>query len=267
MSTHLSVGLALGSGGYRGFAHIGVIKSLVKNKIPIDYLSGCSSGALVAAHYARFKDVVQLEQDLLHNRRDQLFALLDLNWTGGLISGQKLTVYLEKKLQNSYFKSLKIPLRIIATNISNGKLCSLNQGKVAPAVRASISVPLIFKPFLYQGKLLADGGLSDPVPGDSVRKMGADFVIGVNLYNKKEFIVRKFTLSKVLRRAAAIILYNLSQNSAANCDIVIEPDTSHFARRSNMSKYFTQEIAEQIMLIGERATDKMIPRIKAKLKL
>ncbi len=266
MSSSKKVGLALGSGAYRGFAHIGVIKSLKKNKIPIDYLSGCSAGAWIAAYYAAFKDLRQVKKDLINNKKESVSLLLDFDWSAGLVSGQKLISYLEKRLPGRNFSSLKIPLQIVATNLSTGQAFVFDHGNLAQAVRASISVPLIFKPFSYQGKLLIDGGLSNPVPGDLVRKMGADLVIGVNLYHQKEFKAGRVMMSNIFRRAERIILYNLAQASLQNCDVVINPDISRYTGKSGFIKYFTKEAADQIILIGEQATDKMMPIIKAKLK-
>jgi len=266
-STRKTVGLALGSGAYRGFAHIGVLKSLIKNNITIDYLSGCSIGAWVAAYYALFEDLQKIKKDLINNQKEAISLFFDFDWSGGLIGGKKLIAYLEKNLQNCNFSDLKIPLKIVATDMSNGQPFIFDQGKVAQAVRASTSVPLIFKPFSYQGKLLIDGGLCNPVPGNLVREMGADIVIGVNLYNKNEFLVEKVNMPNVLNRIKKIILYNLSQASIPSCDVVIEPDISRFIKKSSLTKYFTKEVAEEIILIGERATDRVIPLIKSKLKL
>lgn len=257
-----TVGLALGSGAFRGFAHIGVIKSLVKHGIPIDYLSGASIGAWAAAHYAIFKDVKKLEKELTDKPADNLPLLFDLSWTGGFIGGQKFIAYLEKSLHHHNFSRLKIPLRVIATDLVSGQPFVFEKGDVARAVRASTSVPLVFKPLGHKGKLLVDGGLSDPVPAEVLKKAGVDIVIGVNLYNKKEFIARKFTMPNVILRSTRIALHNLSQIAVREADIVIEPDTSRFINESSLSKYFTKEIALEMVRIGERATDKAIPEIK-----
>lgn len=267
MKSRKTIGLALGSGAYRGFAHIGVIKSLEKNNIPIDYLSGASIGAWVAAYYAIFGNVSQLENDLIDNRKENLSLLFDPGWKGGLVQGKKFVDYLEKKLHNHDFSDLKIPLQIVATDLYSGQPFVFQNGEVALAVRASASVPLIFKPLAYEDKLLVDGGLSNPVPGDLVKNMGADIVISVNLYNKNEFPGSKISVSNIALRSTTIALYNLSKTAIHNCDVLIEPDTSKFIKESNLSKYFTKEIADQMIDIGERAADEAIPKIKKLLGL
>ncbi|MFA5130796.1 MAG: patatin-like phospholipase family protein [Patescibacteria group bacterium] len=261
-----TIGLALGSGAFRGFAHIGVIRSLQKHNIPIDYLSGSSIGAWVAAYYAIFKDVNKLEQDLVAKPKDNLPLLFDLSWTGGFIGGQRFMTYLEQSLRHHNFSALKIPLQIVATDLITGQPYVFTTGDVARAVRASTSVPLVFKPVSYKNKLLVDGGLSNPVPGDLLKKMGADIIIGVNLYNKNEFIQKKFTMPNVVLRSTRIVMHNLSNIAIRSVDIAIEPDTSKYIKEGSIAKYFTREIADKMIRVGEKATDKMIPQIKALLK-
>lgn len=266
MLSRKTIGLALGSGAYRGFAHIGVIKSLEKHNIPIDYLSGSSIGAWVAAYYAIFKDISVLEKDLIDNTKENLSLLFDFSWSGGFIGGQKFTTYLEKKLKHHNFLDLKIPLQIIATDLISGEPYVFKSGDVASAVRASTSVPVIFKPVQHEEKLLVDGGLSNPVPGGLVRNMGADIVIGVSLYNANEFKSQKITAPNIIVRSAMVGLYNLARADLKNVDIIIEPDTSPLARASGLSKYFTKEVADQLIVIGEKATDLVIPEIRKMLK-
>ncbi len=266
MEKRKTVGLALGSGAFRGFAHIGVIKSLEKHNIPIDYLSGSSIGAWVAAYYAIFKDIDKLKKEITSNPKENLPMLFDLSWTGGFIGGEKFMSFLEHNLHHHNFSALKIPLRIVATDLVSGQPYVFSSGDVARAVRASTSVPLVFKPLNYKDKLLVDGGLSNPIPGDLLREIGADIVIGVNLYNKNEFVGKNFTMPNVILRSTRIVMHNLSKVAAQTVDVLIEPDTSKYIRESSLSKYFTKEIMEAMIKIGEKATDKLIPQIKQLLK-
>lgn len=262
MKTRKTIGLALGSGAYRGFAHIGVIRSLEKHNIPIDYLSGASIGAWAAAYYAFSKDISTLEKDLIDNQKENLSLLFDFGWTAGLISGEKFVAYLTKKLQGCQFSNLQIPLQIVTTNLVDGRPYIFSDGDVALAVRASCSVPLVFKALRYEDKLLVDGGLSNPVPNDIVRAMGADIVIGVNLYNQNEFQKRKYTESNIVVRSTMIVLASLSRAAAVQADITIEPDTSALVGESNLSKYFNKKTADELIRIGEEAADRAIPAIK-----
>jgi NTE family protein len=257
-----TIGLALGSGAFRGFAHIGVLKSLIKHDIPIDYLSGASIGAWVAAYYAVNQDIKKLENDFASDPSKILPMLFDFSLTGGFIGGGKVNGVLEKGLKHHTFASLKTPLKIVATDLIGGQPYIFDSGDVARAVRASVSVPLVFKPFSHQGKLFVDGGLSNPVPCELVRSMGADIVIGVNLYHKNEFVDKKFTMPKVILRSTRIVLHNLAKSDIKQADIAIEPDTSVIVKQQGLKKYFTKEAVAEIIRIGEQATDKIIPKIK-----
>lgn len=260
--TRKTVGLALGSGAFRGFAHIGVLKSLIKHNIPIDYLTGASIGAWVAAYYAVSQDIKKLENDFASSPVDNLPMLFDFSLVGGFIGGGKVNGVLEKGLKHRTFASLKTPLKIVATELVSGQPYVFESGDVARAVRASVSVPLVFKPLSHQGKLFVDGGLSNPVPCGLVRKMGADIVIGINLYHKNEFVDRKFTMAKVVLRSTRIALHNLAKADIKTADIIIEPDTSMIVKEQGFKKYFTKEVVAKLIKIGEQATDKKISQIR-----
>ena len=257
-----TVGLALGSGAFRGFAHIGVLRSLIKHGIPIDYLSGASIGAWAAAYYAAFGDTDRLEKDLASHPVETLPMFFDFSLTGGFIGGAKINGFLEKGLGHKTFAKLKIPLRIAATEIVSGQPYVFSSGDVARAVRASSSVPLVFKPLIQKGKIFVDGGLSNPVPCNLVRDMGADIVIGVNLYHKNEFVNRKFTMPQVVLRSTRIVMHNLAKADIKHADVAIEPDTSMIVKEQGLQKYFTKGVADELIRMGEQATNKAIPKIK-----
>ena len=262
MKSRKKIGLALGSGAFRGFAHIGVLKVLEREGIKIDYLTGSSIGAWAAAHYAIFHDAGKLERDVADDPEKNLTMLSDFSLTGGFINGRKFIDFLERNLQHHNFASLATPLRIIATDLISGQPYVFFEGDVAKAVRASTSVPLVFKPESYKGKMLVDGGLSDPVPVELAREMGADMVIGVNLYNKNEFVAKKFTMPKVVLRSTRIVLHNLSEIAVRSADVIIEPDISSFASEAGFGKYFTRGVVQKIIRIGEKATEQALPKIR-----
>ncbi len=266
MKKRKKIGLALGSGAYRGFAHIGVLRVLQKHGIQIDYMSGSSIGAWVAAYFAMFRNTDQLELDLINNRQENLSLLFDLNWSGGFIGGSKFVKYLEKRLQGYDFSDLQIPLKIVATDLATAHPYVFSKGSIATAVRASTSVPVLFKPLEYDNCLLVDGGMSDPVPCDLVRGMGADIVIGVNLYHENEFKKNKLGLSQVVVRSSVVMLHNLAKYSLVNADITVSPDLSHIGVHSSISKYFTRKVAEEMISIGEASAEAAIPELKRLLK-
>lgn len=183
----VKVGLALSGGGTKGFAHVGVLEVLERHNIPIDYIAGTSMGAVVGALYASGISVPDLKLLAKETKWKNLvdFTLPDK----GILSGNKIENFMRILLKNKKFKDLNIPTQVVATDISGGKKVVFKKGDVASAVRASISLPSIFVPHQYKGKLLVDGGVLDPVPVQVVREMGADVVIAVDLSTKTKDVV------------------------------------------------------------------------------
>ena len=174
------IGVALGSGAARGWAHIGVLQALSEVGIKPDIVAGTSIGALVGAWYAR---------DHLHGadawvrkltRRD-VFAFMDLGFGGGVIEGRRLMDRYRNSVGDVAIEDLPMPYAAVATNLGSGQEVWLQQGSLVEAVRASISLPGLFKPVRRGNAWLVDGGLVNPVPVSVCRAMGADVVIAVNL--------------------------------------------------------------------------------------
>ena len=179
------IGLALGSGAARGLAHIGVLEVLTKEGIPIDMIVGTSAGAGVGALYARGLDIdwVKKETLALATNWTKIAPLIDPSLPKtGLIKGKKIKDLLAYYIGgNIKFSDLKIPFACIATDIDTGEEVVIERGSVPEALRASISVPTIFTVVKWEGRYLVDGGLVNPVPVSVVKRMGADFVIAVNV--------------------------------------------------------------------------------------
>ena len=175
------IGLALGSGSARGWAHIGVIKALDEAGIRLDYVAGTSAGAVVGAVYASgriesFKDVVlQLDWKRVVSYLDVVFPKT------GLIDGNKIADFVRANVEKKNIEDLHLPFCAVSTELATGKEVAIQNGDIIDAVRASISTPGIFTPVKRNNAVLVDGGLVNPVPVSVVRKMGADLVIAVNL--------------------------------------------------------------------------------------
>lgn len=174
------IGLALGSGSARGWAHIGVIRALQEAGIRPDVLSGCSIGALVGAAYAD-GDLDDLQDWVTGLTWQDVVGLLDVGFSGGLIKGEKLIGFFEKHFVDKDFSALPLPFGCVATDLANGREIWLREGSVAAAVRASIALPGLLSPVSRDGRLLVDGGLVNPVPVSLCRALGADIVIAVDL--------------------------------------------------------------------------------------
>ena len=257
------IGLALGSGSTRGYAHIGVIKVLEKNKIPIDFIAGSSVGAMIGCVYAFYKDSDKLEKIILSPSWRQIISFIDPSLRGGLIDGNKIRKFINDNIKKSTFNKLKIPFKVVATDFQTAEPIEISKGNVASAVQASISVPLFFKPVLLDNMMLWDGGLSESVPVETVRKMGADIVIAVNLDNKSRFSDGKNIGNNpylIALRTIKYFQYHLAKNCVKSADIVINPlikDPSLLGWR----KVLKGE-GETGILEGEKATKLLLPTIK-----
>lgn len=174
------IGLALGSGSARGWAHIGVIRTLEQAGIKPDLICGTSTGALVAAAYAA-GELDNFEQWLLELRLTDVISLLDVNLNGGLIKGERLMEVFRNKFIDRPIDQLEIPYAAVATALHSGAEVWLREGSTIEAVRASIALPALFTPVLHDGRILVDGGLVNPVPVSLARAMGAELVIAVDL--------------------------------------------------------------------------------------
>lgn len=260
------VGLALGSGGVKGLAHIGVIKVLQQNNIPIDFIAGASIGALVGAHFAAYLDAKKMEEIALAHNWQTAFSLFDPSLGGGLLKGKKVEKLIKEWLADNSFKSLKIPLSVVTTDLKSGREVDLAKGNLIKAVRASLSVPPVFQPVAYRSYLLADGGLCNPLPDDVVRKMGANFVITVNLddlqFNNTNNID---SLPKISIRALNILRRHLAQKSLRASDLVIEPIVPEIGL-VGWNKFFDNRQVSRLIKAGEKAALKALPKIKKCLK-
>lgn len=233
------VGLALGGGGPRGFAHIGVIKVLVENNIPIDYIAGTSIGALIGAFYAAKNNIKELEHFATDLKGTKIISLfLDPTFRQGFVAGNKIIDFIEDFTGQVTFKDLKIPFTAVSTDFVSTKTVFLNTGNVSQAVRASCTIPLVFSPVILENKILVDGGLSMDVPVGAVKKMGADIVIAVNL-NKdypeaKE--ITKPSYSELAIRSISIIQHYLSEENVKEADVVVCPKAGCIHWKSLMTK-------------------------------
>jgi NTE family protein len=175
------VGLALGGGAARGWAHIGVINAFQEADIPIDYLAGTSIGALVGAFFAG-NQINNLEKLVLHLDWKDIITFFDVVFPkAGLIDGKKITELLKKYISQLKIEELSIPFAAVATDIVTGEEVILDKDDIIDAIRASISVPGIFTPVKINNQILVDGGVVNPVPVNVVKNMGAEVVIAIDV--------------------------------------------------------------------------------------
>ena len=228
------IGLALGGGAARGLAHIGVLEILDREGIPVDMIAGTSAGAAVGALYAQGKSAARIKELALDTGWRRLVSLIDLALPrSGFIEGTKIKNLLKSIMGDVSFDELKIPLSCLATDIRSGEEVVISDGSVLEGVRASISIPVIFTAVKRQGRYLVDGGLVNPVPVSTVRKMGADLVIAVNVIPTMGVRLQPSQKDKEpgifqsMLHSLYIATYSLVRSSLAQADIVIEPKLPH----------------------------------------
>lgn len=266
------VGLALGSGLARGLAHIGVLKVLQSEGIPIDMIAGTSAGAVIGAICAQGKEA-GLMADLARGLDwKKMISLVDLAVPKtGLIGGRKIKNWLELIIGSDIkFSDLKIPLACVATDIITGEEVIIKRGSVLEGVRASISLPGIFTVAKWNGRYLVDGGLVNPVPVSVLKEMGADFIIAVNvkpdvskgtqqLGKEEARNLKEPNIFSVLLQSIFIGISSQVQHSLEEADIVIHPQLAHIHPND-----FHQ--AQECILQGELAAQVSIPEIKRLLE-
>ncbi len=236
-SNRKKIGLALGGGYARGLAHVGVLEVFEREGIPIDLIAGTSIGALIGALYSRQKDASKIREQAMALDWVGITSLVDLTLPkSGLIGGKRITNLLRRLIGNVNFKDLNIPLSCIATDIINGEEVVINEGSVLEAVRASFSIPIIFSVVKHRGRYLVDGGLVDPVPVSVVRKMGADFIIAVDVtpdikdranYITKNQEAKEPGIFQVITQSIYISTYLTSRTVSDGADIAIHPHLAH----------------------------------------
>ncbi len=221
------VGLALGGGSARGFAHIGVLKSLDQAGVKPDVVVGTSAGALVGAFYAAGWSPWQIEEFFLQVRESDV---ADFSAAGkrGLLTGDALAALVHAKLKEAQIESMPIPFAAIATDLKTGEMQLLRHGSVADAVRASCSLPGIFVPKTIDGRELVDGGLVSPLPVDAARRMGCDLVIAVDVTAPPQ-PADLSGLYEVILQSFDIMGRALSNQEALQADLLIRPETGAYS--------------------------------------
>ena len=184
-----SIGLALGAGGAKGLVHIGILKVLHKHKIYPNYIAGTSIGAVIGAAYAAGFSPEELEE---FAKTTDWKSIVDFTIPkNGLLQPELIEQKIRKLVHHRDFQELKVPLRIVAYNLSKNERVVFSKGNVARAVRASLSIPGVFPPLKMNNDFYIDGAVTDPTPFDIVRDMGADIVIAVDLYRKEKTVVHQ----------------------------------------------------------------------------
>ncbi len=251
----IKIGLALGGGAAKGFAHIGVIKMLEANGFQPEVVSGTSAGSVVGALYASGMDVFALQKNAV--ALDET-SIRDVGlFGGGLVKGQKLQDYVNTMVGGRGIEKMRLPFAAVATTLQNGQRIVFTRGNTGQAVRASCSIPGVFEPVKIGDFHYIDGGVVSPVPVDAARQLGAEFVIAVDISSKAAGKTPDSLLG-VVNQSIMIMGQKLGEQEMSRADVIIRPKVNDigpvdFEQRSNA------------IVEGEKAALAAMPQIRAKL--
>lgn len=246
------IGVALGGGGAKGLAHVGALKSLNHHEIKIDCISGTSVGAIIASYYAFGKNL-----DDIHDLGEKLHAKAVLKLTfnkRGFVSTESIRQMLLKDIGDVNIEDAQIPLAICTTDIESGESIIFRKGKLVDVVCASVAVPGVFSPVEINGRLLVDGGITNNVPINILKKMGAGITIGINLNSVSKYPSVE-NIFDVMGNAIDIAIDSRTKDQMKSANIEVGIDLSHYSRYDN------SEIKDELILVGYDETTKHIQEL------
>jgi NTE family protein len=248
-----AIGLALGGGFARGIAHVGVLKVLEQEGIPVRMIAGTSVGALIGAAYCSGVTIAELEE-VAYKVRFTTFA----RWTlsrYGFATNDRMVSFLTRTLKVQTFEELRIPLGVTATDFNTGEGMVFTSGSIIDPVRASCAYPGMFLPVEIRGRWLVDGMLSNPVPTRPLRAMGAERVLAVQLKGQWSKTTAPRHLFDVIGQSFAIAQDMMSTVWRSAADLVIEPDVAGF-------DYDDFKRAGELIRVGELAMRRALPEVR-----
>ncbi|PRH82492.1 patatin-like phospholipase family protein [Arenimonas caeni] len=286
------IGLVLGGGGARGFAHVAVLRELERLRVPVDCIAGTSMGAIVGGLYASGMDADTIEREMrtldwsavfrdrtdrpersFRRKRDDDLALLSakpgigntgIKLPAGVLSGQRVMLLLERLTQpvgfETDFDRLPIPYRAVATDLNTGQAVVIGEGNLAQAMRASLSIPGVFKPVVVGERVLVDGGLANQLPVDVVRAMGADIVIAVDVGTPLAKLDESAGLLQIIDQISGFMTVGGTEaqvRTLGPADVLVRPALGADVGTADFDKF------EQALRIGESGLDPVRPRLAA----
>ena len=247
----VKIAVVLGAGASKGFAHIGVLKVLESNKIPVHMIIGTSAGSFVGSLYAYGYNAFELQKLSFSIEKGDVADLTIPD--NGFIKGEKLEAYINRILKNTPMEKLKIPFYAVATDIQSGKEVVFGTGNTGTAVRASCSIPGIFRPVNILGKVYVDGGVVSPVAVDAAKRLGADIVIAVDIAGDVDSSQPEGTIETILQ-SITIMYSKLAAIQLSKADVVIKPKVGYISSGDFSKRH-------EAVLEGEKAAIEALPKI------
>lgn len=250
-----TVAIVLGAGAVKGFAHVGVLRILESQRVPIHMIVGTSVGSLVGSLYAYGYSAQQLQAMASALERDDLIDLTLPD--NGFVKGEKLEIYVNRMVRDTPIEKFRIPFHAVATDIKTGEEFVFGKGNAGMAVRASCAIPGIFKPSRISGRTYADGGIVSPLAIDIARRYGADVVIAVDISSGITQATPQGTVETILQ-SIDIMYAKIAALQIPRADVIIRPNVGHIG-----STDFTRK--SEAMNEGEKAAQAAMPAIQSVL--
>lgn len=253
------VGLALSGGAARGFAHLGVLKVLVEAGIPVDMVAGTSAGSFAGAAFAAgmpVEEIIEMSRKVSWAKISGLTAS-----PRSLLSNAPMARFIRERFPVHRIEDLRIPYAAVACDLDSGKEHVFrDEGDLAVAVRASCAIPGVYAPVRHEGRFLVDGGIITAMPSETVKRLGADFVIAVDvLASGSSYFKRPRTLLGVMLQSALTLIKAASEAQHYHADVVIIPEIAHL-RPDQLGKL------DEFVELGELAAREKLPEIRAALE-
>lgn len=253
-----TLGLALGAGSAKGFAHIGVLEVLESEGIPVDFICGSSMGAIIGAVYCCGTDL-RLAGELIPQLNEKDLFDVRIPRKGGFVKGEKIQTLVKLLTKNKSFDETLIPFTCVAVDLYTGRLVVVSEGKLHEGTRGSYALPGVLEPYPYNGMLLTDGGVISRVPCDVVRQMGADVVIGIDVgyrgHEGGKYPLRMSRNIDYMNACLRIMQWELARLKESAADYIIAPYVWDLDSRSTAD---TTEIIER----GRSAAREALPKIR-----
>jgi len=250
------IGLALGAGSTKGFAHIGVLQVLKENGIPIDMIAGSSMGAIIGAIYSVGSDMYLL-QKYLNTLNIRNYLDMHNPFGAGLIKGDRLQEVLKVLTHNKTFDQTNTPFCCVAVDAERARLDVLESGRLHEAVRASMSIPAIFEPVRLNGKTYVDGGVIERVPVKALRDRGMDVVIAVDVgYHGAKTDISGMNMYQLMNHTINIMQWRMNLLRQESADVLLIPEVLY------VKGHFQMDQAESCILEGRRVTLEALPEIE-----
>lgn len=247
------IAVVLGAGASRGFAHIGVLKILETNNVPVHLVVGSSAGSFVGSLYAYGYNAFQIQKMALEIEKSDIVDLVVPD--NGFVKGERLEEYVNRAVSNTPMEKFRIPFYAVATDLSNGSEVVFGKGNTGVAVRASCAIPGIFRPVRIENRLYVDGGVVSPVAVEAARRFGADVVIAVDIAASLEHGQPEGTVDTILQ-SIGIMYAKLSSAQLEKADVVIRPRVGYIASNDFSKRH-------EAVLEGEKAAVEALPAIRS----